>query len=278
MIANTHYGYAGKSKAPKFTYTGNYKVRDDGVVELLTSGTLVFLNPAVIDIFCVGGGGAGGNTGKSATQAGGGGGGGYTATARKVAVNGNYNITIGEGGTPKSSAGVSGGATSFGTVITAEGGWTPGTRNLSTEGASNGAKGGSGGGGGTVKNSAGGTGGSNGGNGERGGNSGGSGGQGQNSTTKEFGEDNGKLYAGAGGGGRYMASSVPVTSIGGDGGGGEGGWTSFTGNLHVQNAAAGVANTGGGGGGGSSFVSYSGEYYAQAASGGSGIVCFREAK
>lgn len=48
---------AGGKPQLKFTYTGDYVVRDDGVVELLTSGTLVFLDPAVIDIFCVGGGG-----------------------------------------------------------------------------------------------------------------------------------------------------------------------------------------------------------------------------
>ena len=59
MIVNA--GYRGKVGAavPKFTYTGQYNVRKDGVVELLTSGTLVFLNPAVIDVFCVGGGGRG---------------------------------------------------------------------------------------------------------------------------------------------------------------------------------------------------------------------------
>ena len=61
MIANIHYGYGSKHKTPKFTYTGNYKVRDDGVVELLTSGTIVFLEPKVIDLFMVGGGAGGGH-------------------------------------------------------------------------------------------------------------------------------------------------------------------------------------------------------------------------
>ena len=50
---------AGGKPKLKFTYTGGYGVRKDGVVELHSSGTLVFLNPAVIDIFCVGGGGGG---------------------------------------------------------------------------------------------------------------------------------------------------------------------------------------------------------------------------
>jgi hypothetical protein len=59
MIVNA--GYRGKIGAgvPKFTYTGQYNVRKDGVVELLTSGTIVFLEPKVIDVFCVGGGGHG---------------------------------------------------------------------------------------------------------------------------------------------------------------------------------------------------------------------------
>ena len=50
---------AGGKPKLKFTYTGDYVVREDGVVELLTSGTLVFLRKAVIDLFLVGGGGGG---------------------------------------------------------------------------------------------------------------------------------------------------------------------------------------------------------------------------
>ena len=77
-IVNTHYGFCAKGGALNFTYTGNYNVRDDGVVELLTSGTIAFLNPAVIDIFCVGGGaGGGGGVLSGVNSAGGGGGGGY---------------------------------------------------------------------------------------------------------------------------------------------------------------------------------------------------------
>ena len=61
-IVNTHYGFCAKGGAAiKFTYTGEYNVRDDGVVELLTSGTIVFLEPKVIDLFMVGGGGKGGS-------------------------------------------------------------------------------------------------------------------------------------------------------------------------------------------------------------------------
>lgn len=100
-IVNTHYGFCAKGGAvPKFTYTGEYNVRDDGVVELLTSGTLVFLNPAVIDVFCVGGGGAGGSfsAGGLIQRGAPGGAGGYTATVLNQSVAGSYTIIIGEGG------------------------------------------------------------------------------------------------------------------------------------------------------------------------------------
>ena len=32
-IVNTHYGFCAKGGALNFTYTGEYNVRDDGVVE-----------------------------------------------------------------------------------------------------------------------------------------------------------------------------------------------------------------------------------------------------
>ncbi len=263
-IVNTHYGFCAKGGAAvNFTYTGEYNVRDDGVVELLTSGTIVFLEPTVIDVFMVGGGGAGGTPTSTGTNAGyGGGGGGYTRTLRRISVNANTSIpvTVGAGGTT-----AEGGASAF-NEYTVKGGFN----NNGTAGAS----GGSGGGGGTTANSDGGVGGSDGGNGEAGGNNTGMAGKGQGFTTREFGESAGKLYAGAGGGGRYLYGDSPVVSMGGAGGGGTGGWASPTG---VQNAAAGVANTGGGGGGAgvsSGIVPNIGA----AASGGSGIVCFRDAQ
>lgn len=270
MIANTHYGYVGKSKAPKFTYTGNYKVRDDGVVELLTSGTIVFLEPKVIDLFMVGGGGAG-STFSTSDQTGlAGGGGGYTRTLRRIniASNESVNVTIGAGAVFNISQqrAPEGGTTAFGSY-TVKGGSSSGWLN------GDGKTGGSGGGGGTTSSSGGGAGGYNGGNGERGGNNGHIGGAGQGFTTREFGEPSGKLYAGGGGGGRYMVSSSPVVSIGGAGGGGSGGWVGSSASAK-QEPAAGVANTGGGGGGGA--VSYS--IATGAGSGGSGIVCFREAQ
>ena len=263
MIANTHYGYVGKSKAPKFTYTGNYKVRDDGVVELLTSGTIVFLEPKVIDVFMVGGGAGGGNLkGAGGGNSTGGGGGGYTRTIRRVNItsNASLQVIVGAGGSLQAI----GGASSFGSDYTVEGGKT-------VNGIVNGGAGGSGGGGAVVSNSDYGSGGYDGNNGESGYVSGGAtGGVGQGFTTREFGEVTGKLYAGGGGGGRYIAGGTFVTSQGGSGGGGSGACGH---NSDAQPAAAGVANTGGGGGG--AATSGNG-VLGNGGTGGSGIVCFRE--
>lgn len=268
MIANTHYGYVGKSKAPKFTYTGNYKVRDDGVVELLTSGTIVFLEQKVIDLFMVGGGGGGmGYTGSNtqAETARAGGGGGYTRTVRRVNVAAQTRLTviIGEGGLADNA----GGSTGFGDKYTVSGG-AVNTRYPVAGGA-----GGSGGGGAVFSNSDYGAGGYDGNNGERGyGQSNAGGGSGQGFTTREFGEASGKLYAGGGGGGRYIAGATFVISPGGSGGGGSGACGNTT---DAQAAFDGGANTGGGGGGAatSAGTSYT---LGRAGSGGSGIVCFRE--
>lgn len=258
--------FGGKPKI-KFTYTGDYVVRKDGVVELLTSGTIVFLEPKVIDLFMVGGGGAGSTFRDYDVDGYGGGGGGYTRTVRKFAVNANidYAVTVGAGAVYNASnkGAPAGGSSGFGSFTVAGGG---------AVGESNpGRPGGSGGGGGTTSNSDGGAGGYDGGNGERGGNNGDAGGTGQGFTTREFGEATGKLYAGGGGGGRYMAGNTPVISLGGSGGGGSGGWINANG-ANKQEPAAGVANTGGGGGGGAG----GGSVFTGAGSGGSGIVCFRE--
>lgn len=260
---------AGGKPRLKFTYSGDYVVRKDGVVELLTSGTIVFLEPKVIDVFLVGGGGAGAlRVASSSTddRGFGGGGGGYTRTIRKinVAANDSFQVTVGAGGTPKTETVVNGNASGFGTQ-TVDGG-RGGTVSSLTGGA-----GGSGGGGGVISDSDGGAGGSDGANGEAGYNNGG---VGQGFTTREFGEASGKLYAGGGGGGRYMVSQTPIVSSGGSGGGGTGGWVG-NGSSLFQPAAAGVANTGGGGGGG---AKWSPSVVAQAGSGGAGIVCFREAQ
>lgn len=261
---------AGGKPKLKFTYTGDYVVRKDGVVELLTSGTIVFLEPKVIDVFMVGGGGGGASQKAGTSTAGGfgGGGGGYTVTARRRSVNGSYLVTIGAGGSAMSD----GAATSFGTELTAQGGKS---HQQSEDHYSRiaGSAGGSGGGGGVASNSDYGTGGSDGANGESGYPTNHKGGAGQGYSTREFGEPTGKLYAGGGGGGRYMSASSPVVSMGGAGGGGAGAWYGVLNNVG-QAPSAGGANTGGGGGGGAMNDEAFGKF---GASGGSGIVCFRDA-
>lgn len=261
---------AGGKPKLKFTYTGDYVVRKDGVVELRSSGTLVFLSKAVIDLFLVGGGGGGSFSNIEYAQGFGGGGGGYTRTIKRVTVQTNteYPVTVGNGGAPNAV----GGASSF-NAYTVKGG----QNGAVISGPSNryfGGSGGSGGGGGVSSNSDYGTGGYDGSNGETGYPTTNQSGIGQLFTTREFSENGGKLYAGGGGGGRYMVSQSPVVSMGGNGGGGSGGWSGSRASGLTQEAASGVANTGGGGGGGACANA---GVHANGASGGSGIVCFREA-
>lgn len=269
---------AGGKPKMKFTYTGDYVVRKDGVVELHSSGTLVFLEPKVIDLFMVGGGASGSARGANVTSKHGygGGGGGYTKTIkqRSVAANESITVVIGGGGVGSDNpgyenSGTNGGTTRFGAEYAAGGkAYTPGQ-------GYNGGDGGSGGGAGVASNSNGGEGGSNGGNGAAGD---AAGGRGQGTSTREFGEETGKLYAGGGGGGRYMVAVKPVVSIGGAGGGGTGAWAGDTKDAY-QPAASGVANTGGGGGGGAvgtGNMAAGTKPIGIVGAGGSGVVCFRE--
>lgn len=242
---------------PAFTYTGSYKITDDGGSEIsgssgnwkikfLTSGTLKFTSlygaENGIDVFCVGGGGGGGYnaTSDSEKNSGGGAGGGYTKTSKGISVttDTSYPITIGAGGSGTSSKftkPTAGGVTSaFG--VSASGGDAGGS-----------AGGGSGGSGGGAQRC---NGGSNGGSGGTYSGTNNAGGSGQGTTTREFGESSGTLYAGGGGGADYYGTSGMK---GGSGGGG---------NAHGN----GGTNTGGGGGGG--VNSKSGD-------GGSGIVVIR---
>lgn len=231
---------------PVYTYTGTSSLIDDGSyhwrIKFLSSGTLTFTslgNTSSIDVFCVGGG-AGAMARNNANYCGGGGG-GYTTTGKSIVVSTgtSYAITVGAGGAPYSSSARGGTSSAFN--ISAQGGYS-----FTGGGYINGGNGGSGGGGGGwgswVDSGAGGSDGSDGGNG-RGGDGGGYGGTGQGSTTREFGESTGTLYAGGGGG----------SGTGSGGGGGAGGGGGY--------GAAGTTNTGGGA---------SGNYY-----GGSGIVVIR---
>lgn len=263
---------SGKKKPviPKFTYTGDYVEREDGVVELLTSGIITFPETKAIDVFMVGGGGAGGSSARQTVAGWGGGGGGYTRTIRRINViaNNGYQVTVGAGAiASKSVDKPTSGSTAFGSYIV-EGGISA-QLNRSDTSYGVGANGGSGGGGGRYSKSDGGAGGSDGSSGEVGSGTG-LPASGQGFTTREFGEAAGKLYAGGGGGGTYISAQSPVYAPGGSGGGGAGAWGA--GANQTQAAGAGGANTGGGGGGG---VSVGGVADLIGGSGGSGIVCFR---
>lgn len=201
------------------------------------------------DIFCVGGGG-GGSRGNDSVY-GAGAGAGYTNKAIGISVNpgSSYLVTVGAGGaaaTSRPAVGYNGGASSFGILCSAAGGYSA---------YPNGGAGGSGGGGaGRSGSSTGGDGGSNGSNGRYGDYADGTG---QGTTTKAWGDAAGTLYAGGGGGG----GGKNLFGVGGSGGGGNGGASSGAG-------SAGATNTGGGGGGGGISGSSAG-------AGGSGIVLLK---
>lgn len=251
IIGRSQIAGGGTAKRLEFEYTGTYNERlDDGVVELLSTGTLKVTKDTYIDAFLVGGGGAG-NGSSSQSGAAAGGGGGYTKTLTKVLLQKgvSYPVSIGAGGAYSTGGiyiGLAGGeTTAFGTTVNG------GQR--STDKATGGA-GGSGGGGTAQK------GGFDGSNGSS--SSAYIGGKGQGTTTREFGEATGKLYAGGGSGG--SSDNTPTGVAGGDGGGGMGG-------TYAVKGRDGEANTGGGGGG---KGSNSGSNF-HAGSGGSGIVCIR---
>ena len=235
---------------PRYSYTGDHQlIKDENNhwrIKFLSSGVLEWLSEdAQIDVFLVGGGGSG---------SAGGGGGGYTQTHKKQTLEKNQRVQIyvGAGGEDGS------GGTSYYGNLYAQGG-------TSTRSNGIGGDGGSGGGGGErgsdPYNPSGtaGRGGSDGGNGEDL-SSYSYGGRGQGRTTREFGEPEGALYSG-GGGGRDLYGGAP---------GGEG-----TPVIAAHGASAGSLRGGGpgggygGGGGGSS----SGK-----SKGAQGIVIIRNAR
>ncbi len=233
VVVTTDYSTAiSFNTIPEFTYTGDFEIVNDSdepitvsqgnwKIRFLTSGTLTFINlngaEGGIDVFLVGGG-AGGNY---SYRGGAGGGSGYTSTMQAVTVRVGvkYDIVIGAGGAgAKTAGGRAGGVTSaFGS--SANGGAT-----LSDNGVYGG-DGGSGGGSGTLNQdkdgaySKAGVGGTDGANGQ-----GTHPGTGQGTTTREFGEPNGTLYATGGKG--AAANNItpdPVSQNTGDGGNGAGG-------------------------------------------------------
>ena len=250
---------------PEFTYTGDYEIVSDDdqpittsqgnwKIRFLTSGTLTFtnLNGAEngIDVFLVGGGGGGSRAA---------GGGGYTKTLKavKVTVGTAYAIEVGAGGI----AGVGNGrAGSAGGTSNAFGASANGGEANTSASSFHGSNGGSGGGAGS-SNGAGGKGGSDGSDGFHRNGTNQDSGKGQGTTTREFGESGGKLYAGGGGGCTVSTSSSG--GAGGDGGGGDGGKPS-------GGATSGATNTGGGGGGAANSKA--------GGAGGSGIAIIRNTR
>lgn len=200
---------------PEFTYTGTYRLIDDGDknwrIKFLTSGTLNFskLGNAAdgIDVFCVGGGG-GGHTcfydGSFYVRYGASGG-GYTSTSKNISVtkDTNYNIVIGAGGAASSNYSANNGGNTSAFGVTANGGKT-GYYSGSASSNFN-PKGGAGGSGGADYDGY--TGGSDGGNG-----GGTDGGAGQGTTTREFGESTGALYASGGSTGTTAAAGGGTTA------------------------------------------------------------------
>ena len=253
IVIIRNHASSGTTGGVSYTYTGDSEFISDGGdnwrIKFLTSGTLTFSSLGTassgIDLFLVGGGSAEG-------------GGGYTATHKglSIAKGTSYSIVVGSGGT---SSSVNGGTSSgFGKSVN----------------GGQGKNGGSGAGGsGYVNDGA--TGGTNGGNGGLGGDNW-TGGTGQGTTTREFGESSGALYAGGGGGGLGSGCkaclpdsngkmTVDKTSVGGAGG------DSTAGNGEGYKGAAsctnGKTNTGGGAGLGKRGTAQ--------CTGGSGVVIIR---
>lgn len=233
-----------------FSYTGTWEEIDEGggnwLYRFLTSGVLTVSGAGLVDLFAVGAG-----CGATGTGHYNGGGGGYanTVLAQQIS-DGQYVVTVGDGG-----SGVAGGASSFGSLLSASGGVAA----VGDKGGAGGS-GGGGSGGGMIGN--GGAGGSD---GADGASSGSTGGAGQGTTTREFGETTGRPYAAGGGG---AASTAAYT-----GGAGGTDWSGTAGAGGIAGGAGGNGrpNTGSGGGGSQSSQ-------AAHSSGGSGIVCMRNAR
>ena len=245
--------------------------------QVITSSTIFRVPEGVthITVFVAGGGGGGGHP-TQVRQAVPGAGGGYTATREfDVTPLAEYAATIGaggKGGVYQDYAGGNGGVTSFGNLISANGG------NGTNGGQGTGGAGGSGGGsrGRAASGDYGGEGGDGGTDGSHGhGATGGStvSGPGQGTTTKAFGESSGTLYSGGGGGGGYYNGfgGSAGDSTAGSGGSGWG----LDADGYGGPGGDGDANTGGAGGGGGGGSSTSVSRGGDGGAGGSGIIIVR---
>ena len=239
---------------PKYSYTGEHSlIKDDADhwrIKFLTSGTLTWNDEDTeLDVFLVGGGGGNSNAG---------GGGGYTKTLKKIRVAKNQKIVITIGaGCSHGNVG-NGGTTIFGDYGNVSGGSF--------------SNGGSGGGQAVYEASSSCTGGDGGSDGENGKNGVGtqhennSAGKGQGSTTREFGEPEGDLYSG-GGGGSAKSGSSGYKQTPGNGGLGTPVLAEQAGGL--SDYIGGKAGGGYGGGGGGGWVP---------GAGAQGIVIIRNAR
>lgn len=234
---------------PQFTYTGEYtSLSDSGgwKIKFLTSGILSMLSTAKVDVFLVGGGGNGSNystqeRGSDSGGAlvyfyryGGGGGSGYTLMQKNIRLlaGAHYNIQVGESGEDSYIQPQTANEWEV-SAYTASHGF-----NGNNGGAHEGGNGGSGGAEpyfyATYSN------GSyySGSKGRQGANDGGSitggGGTGQGTTTREFGEPSGELYA-HGGGNSYHSTAVITPNTGNGGSGGSGG-AGASGIVIIRNA------------------------------------------
>ena len=222
VVITTDYSTAiSFNTIPELTYTGDYEVVDDSdnpisdfaswknnwKIRFLTSGTFTVtkLNgwDGRLDVFLVGGGGAGGkgqnNSDTGGYWSGAGGGSGFTTTESVIIKAGvDYSISVPSAG---------GDAQAFDKTA------LHGNNGTSESGGNGGSGGGKAGFGGGGKGGTGGVDGSDG---------GGPGGTGQGTTTREFGESAGKLYA-TGGDGASGYSKAPANQVSNSGNGGGGG-------------------------------------------------------
>ena len=256
MIISRFPSGTASSGVPQFTYTGSYALVNDAGgwrIKFFSSGTLRMLNSAAVDAFLVGGGGYGSTYNKRESSVsdqgtpliwyryGAGGGAGYTLTQRNLTlVSGNeYTVVVGAPGEASSITPVD--STEWGgNSYTANGGASP-----SNGATSNGGDGGSGGAGsgdyltytsgayysGSKTNS----GGANGANGK---NDVGNGGTGQGTTTREFGEESGDLYATGGASCYFSQDAVMPPDNTGNGGIGGMGYPGASGIVIIRNTRA----------------------------------------
>lgn len=264
-IANVTNGETIAPSSSAITYTPTLK----GITHLITSNQNVTVPiKGKFKILAIGGGGGGYN------GLGGGGGGGYVSYNTYTVNAGTYAATIGAGGNPTAN----GGATSFGSIVSASGGGAGGKANGGAGGTGGGGggysggdygKGGNGtfggGGGGSSNSSSGGQGGS-------GGTNGGAGGAGRKTAgiagsvgsaidnSDGFFATDGDGYTGGaggtggggGGGGGYGARGGGSVGTGGGGGGGIAGGGGGGGSAsqgHGTGYGSGGESAGGGGGG-----------------------------